>query len=54
VKILLVRDQDITDEIRMIEQEEMLRTDLVVSDVVIVASHGDHHRQWIPGDLDDC
>jgi len=41
------------DEIRMIEQEEMLRPDLVMSDVAVFSGHGDHHCQWIPGDLDE-
>ena len=44
---LLIRDQHIANQIRMVEEEEMLRPDLVVSDVAVVARHCDHHRQWI-------
>jgi len=47
VKVLLIRDEDVADEIGVVEEKEMLRPDLVMRDVAVVTSHGDHHRQRI-------
>src|SRR5688572_32798313 len=52
VEVLLVRDEHVADQVRMIEQVQVLRADLVVRDVTVALVHSDHHRQWIPRDLD--
>ena len=44
---LLIRDEHVANQIGVIEEEEMLRSDLVVSNVAVVARHCDHHREWV-------
>jgi hypothetical protein len=47
VEDLLIRNQHVTNQIGMVEEEEMLWPDFVVGDVAVVARHCDHHRQRI-------
>jgi hypothetical protein len=47
VKVLLIGHEHIAYQIGIIYEEQMLRPDLVVRDVSVIASHGDHQPEWI-------
>jgi hypothetical protein len=53
VKILLIGDEDIPNEIGMTEEVDILRPDPPMRDVTVLALHRDHHRERIARDLEN-
>jgi hypothetical protein len=51
VKILLMSDENVSNEIGVIEEVDVLRPDLVVRDVDVLARNRDHHCERISGDF---
>src|ERR1019366_4738920 len=46
-EILLVRNEHIANEVGIVDEIQVLRTDLVVHDVAVFAMHGEHRAEWI-------
>ena len=52
VKVLLVGDEHIPNEVGMADQVDILRPDAPVRDVAVISLHGDHHRERVAHDFE--